>query len=107
MCICSNGWHLWRAAKADNGLYRWLIGIGTSLLVLRHGSRDLAGAGSRTIAGDFLFDALRRSCAPVNSLRHHPPEHTPGPYQLVGREHAPCLIAIDDAARNEVACHRR
>ena len=61
----------------------WLIKIGsTRLCVLRcRIACDSARARARrTIAGNFLFDALDRSRAPVNALRHHrpstPPAHT-------------------------------
>src|SRR5262245_38693395 len=58
------------------------------------------------IPGNFLFDALDRAGAPVDTLRDHAADHAAGPNQFIGREQSPCFIALHDATRDELAGHR-
>ena len=74
--------------------------------MLRQRPRYLAGAGQRTIAGDFLFNTLDRSRAPVDSLCDDSAEQASRPDQFIRCEQPPGLIAVDNAARDEFACHR-
>src|SRR5262245_4490541 len=55
------------------------------------------------ISGNFLFDALDRPGAPVDTLCDHTADHAAGPDQFIGREQSPGFIALHDAARDELA----
>src|SRR5262245_12789645 len=55
------------------------------------------------VASGFLFDALDRAGAPVDTLRDHAADDAAGPDQFIGREEPPCFIALHDAARDKFA----
>src|SRR5262245_24341751 len=54
------------------------------------------------IPRNFLFDALNRAGAPVDTLRDHAADHAAGPDQFIGCEQPPCFIALHDAARDKL-----
>src|SRR5215470_15481697 len=107
MCTCSNDWRLWRGGKADSRL--------TAPADL---SRKQSGLAAARIPRACARGKQRGSerplaqCAPpvaCPSKFPAPPSGplSPRPYELVGRKQTPCLVAIDDAARDKLARHRR
>jgi len=65
--------------------------------------RLFARAQMLPVASGFLFDALDRAGAPVDTLRDHAADDAAGPDQFIGREEPPCFIALHDAARDKLA----
>src|SRR4029077_9317175 len=57
--------------------------------------------------GAAFFDRVAQTFDPNADLRRRPAERAAGPDEFEGRELTPCLIALDDGARNEVAAHCR
>ena len=97
-------------ASATRKLVR--VGERIGIEILRRGNgifarhpRLAAGTRARTVAGKFFFKTVDWLSAPVNSLGDDTAKQTAGPDQFIGCEQPPGLIGVDNAARDEVACH--
>src|SRR5262245_1812931 len=110
MYTCSSGWPLWPGEKLDSdhaALRPQLTAANRSAVVLlRPRLRVPARAQMLPIPINFLLDAFHRAGPPVNALRNYATDHSAGPNQFIGREQSPCFIALDDAARDELAGNR-